>query len=155
MRKKYEAMEFGTCPRVQCNQSIFKDKNGVAKQQLQPVLPVGMSADLNVSKVKVYCPRCQDIFVPKGQRSVYATGSKGCRTNLDGAYFGPSFPYVFLLNFYQESQTAQKTSAYESTILTKKEDAKKFLNCIPEYGPQSFEPTLFGFKIHDPKKQQQ
>lgn len=32
MRKKYVAMEFGTCPRVQCNQSIFKDKNGVAKQ---------------------------------------------------------------------------------------------------------------------------
>lgn len=137
MRKKFEAMEFGTCPRVQCNQSVFKDNNGVAKQQLQPVLPVGISSELNVSKVKVYCPRCEDIFVPKGQRSVYATNSKGCRTNLDGAYFGPNFPYVFLLNFYKESNAGigLSSSAYDSTILQSKDDSKKHLNKIPEFGP--------------------
>ena len=58
-----------------------------------------MSNELNSNKVKIYCPRCEDIYVPKGQRSVMATGGRGCKINLDGAYFGTNFPYLFLMNF--------------------------------------------------------
>ena len=82
-----------------------------------------MSNDLNVSKVKVYCPRCQDIFVPKGQRSAFATGSKGCKVNLDGAYFGTSFPYIFLMNFTNEDAI------------------------IPASKPEKYEQRIYGFKM--------
>ena len=77
----YRSKEFGTCPRVKCNLSTDGGK------ELQAVLPVGTSSELNVCTVKVYCPKCRSIFVPRGQRSTFATGSKGCKLNLDGAYF--------------------------------------------------------------------
>ena len=60
VKQKFLANEFGTCPRVECN----RDENGV--KILQGVLPIGMSSELNISKVKIYCPKCEDIFVPKG-----------------------------------------------------------------------------------------
>jgi len=28
-------------------------------------LPIGMSEDLRTSRVKVYCPRCEDVYIPK------------------------------------------------------------------------------------------
>ncbi len=80
-----------------------------------------MSDELSVSKVKIYCPKCEDIFIPKGQRSSYATSGKGCKAVLDGAYFGTLFPYIFLENFPHK---------------------------IPEYGPSLFVPTIYGFKIY-------
>jgi casein kinase II subunit beta len=73
MLDKYKQAEFGRCPRVLCN--------GHA------VLPVGLS-DLHLQNtVKLFCPRCQDVFVPKYSR--HAT--------LDGAYFGTTFPHLLLL----------------------------------------------------------
>ena len=71
MREKYVANHFGTCPRVLCNG--------------QSVLPIGMSEHLKHSRVKVYCPLCEDVYVPK----------KRC-SDVDGAYFGCSFPHIFL-----------------------------------------------------------
>lgn len=96
VQKKFENKEFGVCPRVQCNYPDFEHDQKI--KVLQPVLPVGMSNELNISKVKIYCPKCEDIYVPKGQRSAFSTGGRGCKINLDGAYFGTSFPYIFLLN---------------------------------------------------------
>ena len=106
IKAKYDENLFGNCPRVQCGN--------------QPVLPIGLSDDLNVAKVKIYCPKCEDIFVPKGQRSAHSTSGKGCKALLDGAYFGKSFPLIFLMNF-------QKLA--------------------PEFGPETFTPSVFGFKI--------
>ncbi|CDW84678.1 casein kinase beta subunit 1-1 [Stylonychia lemnae] len=107
MRQKFQDRIFGTCPRVQCG--------------IQPVLPIGLSDELSVSKVKIFCPKCEDVFVPKGQRSAHATNTKGCRLNLDGAYFGTSFPSIFLMNSLKD---------------------------VPELGPQPFIPTIYGFRIH-------
>ena len=44
MREKYLMGGFGTCPRVLCKR--------------QYVMPIGVSEELNTSRVKVYCPRC-------------------------------------------------------------------------------------------------
>ena len=77
---------------------------------LQAVLPVGLNAELSISKVKVYCPRCHTNYVPRGQRSTFATGSKGCKLNLDGAFFGPSFPFVFLLNLQSEQDVIPQSA---------------------------------------------
>ena len=74
MREKYLAGGFGQCPRVMCEK--------------QTVLPVGISEELRTSRVKLYCPRCQDIYFPKQKLS-----------DVDGAYFGTSFPHLFFLNY--------------------------------------------------------
>lgn len=72
MREKYLSGKFGTCPRVLCER--------------QNNLPVGMSEELRTSRVKVFCPRCEEIYIPK----------KKC-PDVDGAYFGCSFPSIFLM----------------------------------------------------------
>lgn len=72
MKEKYLQGRFGSCPRVLCER--------------QNALPVGMSEDLRTSRVKVFCPRCEEIYIPK----------KKC-PDIDGAYFGCSFPYIFLM----------------------------------------------------------
>lgn len=72
MREKYLLSRFGVCPRVLCER--------------QNVLPVGMSEELRTSRVKVFCPRCEDVYIPK----------KKC-PDVDGAYFGCSFPQIMLM----------------------------------------------------------
>ena len=71
MKEKFMLGNFGTCPRVLCER--------------QNVLPIGVSEELSTSRVKVYCPRCQDIYIPRQKQ-----------LDIDGAYFGSSFPHVFL-----------------------------------------------------------
>lgn len=45
-----------------------------------------MSEELRTSRVKVFCPRCEEVYIPK----------KKC-PDVDGAYFGCSFPSIFLM----------------------------------------------------------
>ena len=71
MREKFLQGAFGTCPRVLCER--------------QHVLPIGVSEELSTSRVKVYCPRCVDVYLPRQKQ-----------LDIDGAYFGASFPHVFL-----------------------------------------------------------
>ena len=71
MREKYLMGGFGTCPWVLCKR--------------QQVMPIGVSEELNTSRVKVYCPRCQDVYVPR----------KGA-IDIDGAYFGTGFPQALM-----------------------------------------------------------
>lgn len=68
MRKKYFDGLYGKCPRVSCGH--------------QNLLPIGLSYNIGEGTVKVYCPRCCD---------VYETNQ-----SIDGAYFGPDFPIYFL-----------------------------------------------------------
>src|SRR5690242_7587902 len=67
---KYKKAEFGRCPRVLC--------------QVQPLLPVGLSDQPYANPVKLYCPRCEDIYNPKSTRY----------TSIDGAYYGSTFPHM-------------------------------------------------------------
>ena len=52
----------------------------------QNVLPIGISEDLKIARVKVYCPRCKDIYSPKKKSA-----------DADGAFFGTSFPFLLLM----------------------------------------------------------
>jgi casein kinase II subunit beta len=76
MRAKYLNGVFGACPRVLCDRQL--------------VLPVGMSEDLSISRVKVYCPKCEEVYVPRIKF-----------VDIDGAYFGCSFPHIFFQVIYQ------------------------------------------------------
>ena len=51
MKEKFMLGSFGYCPRVLCER--------------QNVLPIGVSEELSTSRVKVYCPRCQDVYIPR------------------------------------------------------------------------------------------
>jgi casein kinase II subunit beta len=52
------------------------------------VLPIGLSDKLRTSRVKVYCPRCEECYIPK-QRNV----------NLDGYFFGTALPHIFMKTY--------------------------------------------------------
>ena len=66
MKEKHLNGKFGVCPRIYCEK--------------QNVVPIGISEDLKVARVKVYCPRCEDVYLPKIK----------C-PDVDGAFFGKSF----------------------------------------------------------------
>ncbi|KAK0586057.1 hypothetical protein LWI29_000274 [Acer saccharum] len=99
MLDKYKNYDFGRCPRVYCCG--------------QPCLPVGQSDIPRSSTVKIYCPRCEDIYYP---RSKY-------QGNIDGAYFGTTFPHLFLMTYG---------------------------HLKPQKAGQNYVPRVFGFKLHKP-----
>lgn len=51
-----QVCEFGRCPRVLCNG--------------QPCLPVGTADVPRQSTVKIYCPKCKDIYYPRSKYQV-------------------------------------------------------------------------------------
>lgn len=99
MRDKFLSGRFGTCPRVLCER--------------QHVFPIGTSEELRKSRVKVYCPRCEDVYIPKQKYS-----------DVDGAFFGCSFPHV-LLDTYPE--------------------------CVPSPPKTVYIPKIYGFKVYAKK----
>ena len=96
MREKYLNGIFGSCPRVLCAG--------------QYVLPIGMSENLRHSRVKVFCPKCEDVYIPK----------KKC-ADVDGAYFGSSFPHILL---------------------------QTYPDLYPKDRATTFVPRIYGFKIY-------
>ena len=86
MLYKYLQGDFGHCPRVLCNNCN--------------VLPVGMSDKLGEETVKVYCPRCNEVYFPRLLKHGY----------VDGAGFGRSFPHMFFMVFpeYRPQKSAEK-----------------------------------------------
>ncbi|THU73090.1 hypothetical protein C4D60_Mb04t19140 [Musa balbisiana] len=99
MLEKFKNYDFGRCPRVYCCG--------------QSCLPVGQSDIPRSSTVKIYCPKCEDIYYP---RSKY-------QGNVDGAYFGTTFPHLFLMTYG---------------------------HLKPQKASQRYTPRVFGFKIHNP-----
>ncbi|XP_024376916.1 putative casein kinase II subunit beta-4 isoform X1 [Physcomitrium patens] len=97
MLEKCKNVDFGRCPRVYCSG--------------QPCLPMGQSDVPRTSTVKIYCPKCEDIYYP---RSKY-------QGNIDGAYFGTTFPHLFLMTY-------------------------PYIK--PSKPTQSYTPRIFGFKLH-------
>jgi len=97
MYEKYASASFGRCPRALCCG--------------QAALPIGRSDLPRNYTVHVFCPKCRDLFVPRSSRSA----------SIDGAYFGTTFPHLFLLTFPE---------------------------LIPQHNTLSFVPRVFGFQIN-------
>ena len=55
----------------------------------QAVLPIGLSDTPNEDSVKLYCPRCEELYATKAPR----------HEHIDGAYFGTTFAHLFFLTF--------------------------------------------------------
>ncbi|KAJ9107151.1 hypothetical protein QFC19_002811 [Naganishia cerealis] len=77
MLEKYRRSDFGRCPRVYC--------------YAQSLLPVGLSDTPYTKAVKLYCPRCEDVYSPKSNR----------HGSIDGAYFGTTFPHMLFMVYPQ------------------------------------------------------
>lgn len=50
MGERYAQEQFGCCPRVYCGQC--------------PVIPCGRYDELGKESVRLYCPRCMDLYIP-------------------------------------------------------------------------------------------
>ena len=74
MGRKYKMKDFGECSRMLCGG--------------QEVLPMGCADDPKHGTVKLFCPRCRDVY--NCQREF---------RHIDGAYFGPTFPNMFFMAF--------------------------------------------------------
>jgi casein kinase II subunit beta len=93
MHEKYMLEDFGKCTRHLCN--------------CQRVLPIGLHSEPQQDVAKVFCPKCGEVY--------------SLQTLLDGAYFGPTFPHLFLMTFPDE---------------------------MPKDRNLHFVPKVFGFKVH-------
>lgn len=74
MHRKYLNKDFGECPRMLCRG--------------QPVVPMGFTDDPKHGMVKLFCPKCRDVY--------------NCHSNqrhIDGAFFGPTFPNLFFMTY--------------------------------------------------------
>ena len=80
MYNKYANKDFMTCPLVQCGG--------------QPVLPVGLKDEMGADTVKIFCPKCNQVYHPPPTRS-----RGGNSSGVDGAAFGTTFPHLFLMTF--------------------------------------------------------
>ena len=74
MRNKYLNGIFGVCQRVKCDRHL--------------VLPIGLTEQLSISRVKTFCPICEEVYIPRIRF-----------VDIDGAYFGTSFPHIFYQTF--------------------------------------------------------
>eukprot|EP00834_Sanchytrium_tribonematis_P008915 NODE_1275_length_1464_cov_0.668864.p1 type:complete len:198 gc:universal NODE_1275_length_1464_cov_0.668864:710-117(-) len=74
MMDKYKKGEFGKCPRLKCNQNV---------------LPIGETDIPFQSKVRIYCPCCDDVYDQQNPDLL----------QVDGAYFGTSFPKMLMLTY--------------------------------------------------------
>ncbi|KAL8995665.1 MAG: hypothetical protein Q9169_004635 [Polycauliona sp. 2 TL-2023] len=81
MLEKYKKSDFGKCPRVLCSTPSTSPSS---TSSTSPLLPCGMSDVPHIQSVKLYCPRCEDLYNPKSSR----------HSNIDGAYFGTSFTNI-------------------------------------------------------------
>ena len=88
---KFLSSLYGSCPRALCDR--------------QKVLPCGLSDTLKVSRFKVYCPRCEEVYIPKFRA-----------VNIDGAFFGTTFAHHFLKHYKQAVILPPKIYHYEPKI---------------------------------------
>lgn len=79
MAEKYENGVFGSCPRVYCVTCN--------------VVPCGRSDMPGVDTVKLYCPNCNDIYVPPSSRF----------QGVDGAFFGTTFAHLFFQTYREHA----------------------------------------------------
>ncbi|CDK27953.1 unnamed protein product [Kuraishia capsulata CBS 1993] len=85
MAEKYEQKQFGVCSRFYC--------------EGMHLIPVGRYDQAGIETVRLYCPRCCDIYVPTSSRYL----------NIDGAFFGTSFAGVFVKMYPEIEEQCQQS----------------------------------------------
>jgi len=115
MYNKYANKDFGTCPLIQCCG--------------QPVLPLGLRDEMGVDTVKIFCPKCQNVYHPSPIRYRNSYGASiNSSSAVDGAAFGTTFAHLFLMTFN---------------------------NLVPDSLSEEsvYVPRVFGFRVHPSARQ--
>ncbi|GEQ70067.1 hypothetical protein JCM33374_g3743 [Metschnikowia sp. JCM 33374] len=105
MATKFERSEFGLCPRYNCDG--------------MHLIPVGATDIPGQETVRLYCPCCNDIYLPSSSRYL----------NIDGAFFGTTFPGL-LVKMFPEIEHQCKIR-------------------IKRVNPDNTGIRLFGFRVHE------
>jgi len=63
-----------------------------------------MSDKLRQSRVKIYCPKCEEVYIPPAKSS------------LDGAYFGASLSHMFLQSYAKSIVLPPKVYYYQPKL---------------------------------------
>ena len=87
---KYLQGAYGYCPRAFCDK--------------QRVIPNGLSDVLRQNRVKVYCAKCEEMYIPQGTN------------RLDGAYFGSSLSHIFFQTYSKVIVLPPKVYYYEPQL---------------------------------------
>ncbi|KAI8096606.1 casein kinase II beta subunit CKB1 [Halteromyces radiatus] len=90
MAERYATGVFGSCARVYCGRC--------------PVIPCGRYDEVGVENVKLYCPRCMDIY-----------NAPATYQNVDGAHFGSTYAHLLFEN-YSELVPLAKPHIYQPKI---------------------------------------
>ncbi|KAJ6222626.1 hypothetical protein RDWZM_001171 [Blomia tropicalis] len=94
MKEKYNQSQFGQCTRYYCEKSAM--------------LPIGLRDEPRITPVRLYCPRCMDIYVPH-----LSISSK--YISIDGAYFGTNFPHMFFM-VYPEARPLKPSQQFVPSL---------------------------------------
>lgn len=92
MAEKYEENCFGVCPRYYCNN--------------MHLIPIGRYDSPGIETVRLYCPNCNDIYLPSSSRYL----------NIDGAFFGTSFAGLFMKMFPEIGRQTQSRTKEQFTL---------------------------------------
>ncbi|KAF8621565.1 hypothetical protein AX15_007592 [Amanita polypyramis BW_CC] len=143
MLEKYESGMFGSCPRVYCDGCN--------------VVPCGRSDTPGLDTVKLYCPNCNDIYVPPSSRY----------QGVDGAFFGTTFAHLFFQTyrelapapFWKPPSSGGSSVSQRSASSNNSQNSRQtpFENPNP-YGGQKrasgyvYVPRIYGFKVSERAK---
>ncbi|EJD01110.1 uncharacterized protein FOMMEDRAFT_141826 [Fomitiporia mediterranea MF3/22] len=138
MAEKYEAGQFGTCPRVYCLSCH--------------IVPCGRSDLPGIDTVKLYCPNCNDIYTPPSSRY----------QGVDGAFFGTTFAHLFFQTYREFAPAPFYTppnagSSTRSPTGSQTSSTQNFVNPNP-YGGQKpaagkvYTPKIYGFRVSERAK---
>lgn len=122
---KYRKGDFGRCPRVYCYS--------------QPLLPVGLTDIPYQKAVKLYCPRCEDIYSPKSNR----------HGSIDGAYFGTTFPHMLFMAYPQMIPSKGQPSASDRETRREPAGVGALNTATAAIKAERYEPKIFGFRAHE------
>ncbi|KAF9075718.1 casein kinase II regulatory subunit-domain-containing protein [Rhodocollybia butyracea] len=139
MVDKYEAGIFGSCPRVYCMGTN--------------VVPCGRSDMPGLDTVKLFCPNCNDIYVPPSSRF----------QGVDGAFFGTTFAHLFFQTYRELSPapfwkaTSSSSHASPRSSTGSVSQNATFVNPNPHGGQKRaagyvYVPRIYGFKVSERAK---
>ena len=131
--EKYKKADFGRCPRVLC--------------QSQPLLPCGLTDVPYEKAVKLYCPRCEDLYSPKSSR----------HGSIDGAYFGTTFPHMLLMGYphmipSKESRDSRRRDGEEDKGVPSGVGVGDQSTAAAALKAERYRPKIFGFGVHEISK---
>ncbi len=166
MRIKYCQGDFGTCPLASCSASASSASH---------LLPAGTTSLAGVDTLKLFCPRCSNLYHPPAAPSGKGAGRDVARlyagADLDGAYWGPSFPGLFFMTFCglvpgggAERKRRRKggsepdsggggkrtrlSGEAEAAVGKVDQDEDEGESEPLNPNPYSHVPTIFGFRVH-------